>query len=91
MPVSIDIQVNSEVVRRIHVARIEGTSTAENSVNTYSVISYTDPADLKSNREPDYVEYLAATHFTHRYGDGVEKLAEYALQVIQDLEGGESV
>lgn len=77
MPLHIDVRINEEIIERLHISRLSKNGMSEGSVNEYGVIrSVKETAYNESGvtikqfpREPEWVEWLEAPSFQHRYGD----------------------
>jgi hypothetical protein len=74
MPLQVEIRINGNMLKTLHIGRMEGT-TDHDSVNTYA-------ATLRlPGGQPDWYNPDAST-FYHRYGDGLEVCVSKALDSI---------
>lgn len=77
MPLHIDVRINDEIIERLHIARLSKNGMQEQSVNEYGVIrSVKETAYNESGvtikrfpKEPEWVDWLEAPSFEHRYGE----------------------
>lgn len=97
MPIHVDINVNTELVQRVHICRMDGLSMEPDSVHIYSVVvSEKRPifhedrgTTLQFTDHPTWLEWESGVKFTHRYGDGATVCVMKGLQAYYDhLEKG---
>lgn len=79
MPIRIRIDVNGRDERTYWIGRVEGNQQS-NSINTY-VIGQGLP-DFEPWNYPGGFEAL--THFTHRYGDGLEVCVRKGIEAWEN-------
>lgn len=75
MPLHVEIRVNSALISKIHIGRIEGGTEPDN-VNKYIALVGEEPL-----RMDDWLE--RGVEFQHRYGDGAEVCVRKALQALE--------
>lgn len=76
MPLHVEIRVNSNLISKVHIGRLEG-STDPDSVNTYVAVMGNEPL-----RMDDWLD--RGVQFTHRYGDGAEVCVQKALAALNN-------
>lgn len=74
MPLHVDIRVNANLISRIHIGRMEGSTDAD-SQNTYMAVLGNEPV-----RYEDWT--TRGVEFTHRYGDGAEICVQKAITAL---------
>ncbi len=76
MPLHVEIRVNANLISRIHIGRLEG-STDPDSINEYVAVIGKEPLRLS-----DWLE--VGVKFTHRYGDGAEVCVQKAIVALSN-------
>ena len=77
MPLHIDIRINENLVRKLHISRMTHNGMQPDSVNEYSVVVAEKETIVRHGRIqkefkdcPDWWEWeLSEIRFNHRYGD----------------------
>lgn len=77
MPLHIDIRVNENVIRKLHISRITHNGMQADSVNEYSVVVADKETVVRQGKIykefkdcPDWWEWeTSEIRFLHRYGD----------------------
>ncbi len=90
MPLHIDVRVNDELIERLHIARLTKNGMSEDSVNEYGVIrsekeiTYDESGNTVKRfaREPEWVGWLDAPSFQHRYGEDALTCLLRALETL---------
>ena len=97
MPVHVDIRINNDLIHRIHIGRMEGTSMQPDSVNTYSVVDAVQEPKLIGETivsvfpsEPTWFQWEEGAKFTHRYGDGALAVVLRGLEALLPVSSRES-
>lgn len=91
MPLHIDIRVNDNLVRRIHISRMTHNGMNPDSVNEYSVVVSEKESVIRQGRihkeyknYPDWWEWdMSEIRFNHRYGDDDLTCLMKAIQAVK--------
>lgn len=93
MPLHIDVKVNSDLVRRIHIARMTKNGMNPESINEYAVVDeIINPnsfavKNATETKVPEQWEWdLSDIRFFHRYGDDELSCLMKALVAVQENE-----
>lgn len=78
MAVQVEMRVNGNIIKVLHIGRTEGTED-KYSVNTY-LAGFRRAGEQPDWYSPDMVE------LNHTYGDGIEELVRKALNAIKENE-----
>jgi hypothetical protein len=76
MPVHVDIRVNEQFIKTIHIGHLIGT-TDPDSVNTYIAIETDEPFT-----PCDKLPWNEGKRFNHRYGDGIDRCVQKAMTTL---------
>lgn len=90
MPLHIDVRINETIVDRLHIARLTKEGMSDSSVNEYGIIrsakesTYNESGVLvrRFPQEPEWVDWLEAPSFEHRYGDDALVCLLRALETL---------
>lgn len=77
LPLHIDIRINDDLIRRLHISRMTSSGMKPDSVNEYSVVVaeketvfHGDTSRKEFKACPDWWEWeVSEIRFFHRYGD----------------------
>lgn len=94
MPLHIDVRINDDLIRRLHISRMTSNGMNPDSVNEYSVVVaeketvyHGDLARKEYKECPEWWEWeLSTIRFYHRYGDDELTCLLTALQAVKNHE-----
>ena len=94
MPLHIDIKINEQLIRRIHITRMTHNGMQPDSVNEYSVVVKEKENIIRNGRVvkefkdcPEWWEWeVSEIRFHHRYGDDELTCLMQALQAFKKYE-----
>jgi hypothetical protein len=94
MPLHIDIKINDNLIRRVHITRMTHNGMKPDSVNEYSVVVAEKESVLRGGRLikefkecPDWWEWeVSEIRFHHRYGDDELTCLMKALEAVKTHE-----
>jgi hypothetical protein len=91
MPLHIDIRINENLLRRIHISRMTKNGTHPDSINEYSVVVADKETVVRRGKIykefkdcPDWWEWeVSEIRFHHRYGDDELTCLMKALEAVK--------